>query len=258
MGVRVGPAAALAGDRAVALLYDAANGDLLCIMGYPFATLRTGAVIGLATRLLAREQARVVGMIGTGRNALSLLRAACAVRPVERIRVYSRNPERRAAFARQAQETLSRPVEAVPEAAAAADGADVVYVATDSATPALHADWLSPGVLVCSMGRPSELDASVYLAARRVVVGHKQHEEDYFGAAEYPHRLLDLVRAGQLAWDAVPELCDVVVGRAPGRSADDETIVFKESQGGFGDLAFANWVYARARERGLGQEWAAD
>jgi alanine dehydrogenase len=258
MGVRVGPAAALASDHATALLYDSENGNLLCIMGYSFGTLRTGATMGVATRLLAREDARTVAMIGTGRNALSLLRAACAVRLVERIRVYSRTPERREAFAHQAEAALARPVEAVSEAAAATRGADIVYVATDSRSPALHADWLTPGVFVATMGRPSEIDPSVYLAARRVVVGHKKHEENYYGAAEFPHRLLEVVRAGQLTWDAVPELCDVVVGHAPGRQATDETIVFKESQGGFGDLAFANWVYAQARQRGLGQEWAMD
>jgi alanine dehydrogenase len=262
MGLRAGPAAGLADPTGetthVALLFDSETGELLCIMGYPFGTLRTGATIGVATRYFARADARTVAMIGTGRNALSLLQAACHVRPIERVRVYSRNAERRGAFAARAEATLGVPVEAAPAPEAATADAAIVYVATDSLTPVLHADWLAPGVFVGSMGRPSELDPSVYLAAHQIVVGDKHHEKQYFDVGRYPHRLLDLVETGQVDWNAVHELCDVVVGRAPARTADDQVIVFKESQGGFGDVAFAGWVYARAREQGLGQEWAVE
>src|SRR5262249_29642282 len=159
-------------------LYDAESGDLLCIMGYPFATLRTGATVGVATDLLARPDACEVGMIGTGRNALSLLEAARQVRPVERIRVFSRNAERRAPFPEEPQSALGVPVDPAADAPAALRDAAIVYVATDSLTPALHADWLATGAFVASMGRPSELDPSVYLAAARVVVGHRKHEEE--------------------------------------------------------------------------------
>ncbi|HZS00907.1 MAG TPA: NAD(P)-binding domain-containing protein [Chloroflexota bacterium] len=260
MGVRLGPAAgfvdATGGDSMIALLWDSESGALLTVMAYPFSRLRTGGTIGVATELLARADSRTVGMIGTGRNALSLLQAACHVRPVERIRVHSRNAERREAFAARAQQALGVPVEATADAAAATREADIVYVATDALAPVLHADWLAPGAFVGSMGRPSEIDPSVYLAAQRIVVGHRKHEEEYFDVGRYPHQLLKLIEAGQLAWSDVHELCDVLVGRAPGRTAPDQLIIFKESQGGFGDIAFADLVYARARERGVGQEWA--
>jgi len=258
MGARVGPASGLAGIGATALLYDSENGALLCVMAYPFGTLRTGATIGLTTKFFACADARSVGMIGTGRNALSLLQAACHVRRINSIRVYSRNAERRAGFALRAQAILGLPVEAVSEAAAATRDAEIVYVATDSLTAVLFADWLSPGVFVASMGRPSEMDPSVYLRARQIVVGHKKHEEEYFDLGRYRHRLLELVKAGEIEWGSVKEMCDVVVGRVPGRTSQDEIIVFKESQGGFGDIAFANWVYDQARQKGLGQEWNLD
>jgi len=254
MGVRVGGAAGLAGAGMTGLLYDSEDGRLLSVMAYPFGTLRTGATIGLATRLLARPQARAVAMIGTGRNALGLLQAACHVCRLETIRIYSRSPERRAAFARKAEADLKLPVEAVSESAAAIRGADIVYIATDSLTPVLRAEWLSAGVFVASMGRPSEIDPSVYLAARRIVVGHKKHEQDYFDMGRYRHELLELVKAGKIDWGEVGELCDVVAGRAPGRASPEEIVVFKESQGGFGDIAFVKWVYERAREKGLGRE----
>jgi ornithine cyclodeaminase/alanine dehydrogenase-like protein (mu-crystallin family) len=255
MGVRVGPAGAMAGEHAIALLYDSENGDLLCVMAYPFGTLRTGATIGLATKFFARADAQVVAMIGTGRNALSLLQAACHVRPVKSIRIYSRNAERRVAFAQRAQVALGLPVESVSETQVATRGAEVVYVATDSLTPVLYADWLSAGVFVASMGRPSEIDPSVYLTADRIVVGHKKHEEGYFDLGQYRHQLLELVKDGKMDWASVHEMCDVVVGRGPARSSDEEIIVFKESQGGYGDIAFASWIYVQARKKGLGQEW---
>ena len=134
-------------------------------------------------------------------------------------------------------------------------GAEIVYVATDSLTPVLLADGLAPGTFVASMGRPSEIDPSVYLMAQRIVVGHKKHEEDYFDIGRYRHELLELVKAGRIEWGSVAEMCDIVVARARGRTSEDQIIVFKESQGGFGDIAFASWVYDQARQRGLGLEW---
>jgi alanine dehydrogenase len=255
MGVRFGPASALAGERAVALLYDSENGDLLCVMPYPSGTLRTGATIGLATKFFASADARTIAMIGTGRNALSLLQAARHVRLVKSVRVYSRNLERSTAFAENAQAALGLPVESVSEAEAATCGAEIVYVATNSLTPVLQANWLASGTFTASMGRPSEIDPSVYLTAQRIVVGHKGHEEGYFALGEYRHELLELVKAGKLDWGSVLEMCDVVAGRAPGRTSAEEIIVFKESGGGFGDVAFANWMYGEARKKGLGQEW---
>ena len=256
MGVRVGAAAGLGGGL-VALLWDSASGELLAIMAYPFGTLRTAATVGVATQLFARTDARVVGMVGSGRNALGLLRAARHVRPVERIRVYSRNPERRSAFAERAEQALGVPVEAVAETAAATRDADIVYVATDALEPVLHAGWLSPGTFVASMGRPGEIDPSVYLGADLIVVGDKTNELGYRDVGQYRHRLLELTEGGQLEWSGVREMWEVVVGRVAARTSPEQTIVFKESQGGTGDVAFAGWVYARARERGLGQEWSA-
>ncbi len=255
MGVRVGSAEALARGSHAALLFDSENGNLLSVMDYPFGTLRTGATIGVATQFFARSDAKSIGMIGTGRNALSLLEAACHVRPIKSIRVYSRSSERRTAFAQEAQKLLGLSVEPVSSTEATTRGVEIVYVATDSLTPVLQADGLSPGTFVAGMGRPSEIDPSVYLSADLIVVGHKEHEEGYHAVTLYPHHLLKLVQQGQLDWGSVREMCDVVVGRVPGRSSEKQIIIFKESGGGFGDIAFANWVYGQAREKGLGQEW---
>ena len=259
IGVRAGPAVGFP-DRAssgntVALLWDGTSGRLLSIMAYMFGTLRTGATIGLATRLFAREGARVAGMIGTGRNALSLLQAVCHVRRIEQALVYSRDADHRAAFAREAEAALGLPVQPVTSAEAAAKPADVLCVATNSLTPVVTADQISAGAFVAAMGRPSELDPSVYLGADRLVVGGKEQEEAYTEAKSYPHQLLQLVKDGRLDWASdVHELPEVVTGRFPARASANEVVVFKESQGGFGDVAFCSYVYEAARRKGLGTE----
>lgn len=258
-GIRAGPAVGFppgaSGRSTVALLWDATSGDLLSIMAYPFGTLRTGASIGVATRLFARQDAHVAAMLGTGRNALSLLRAVCHVRPIEQVRVYSRDAQHRTEFASRAQAALGIPVEATDSTAAATIGADVACVATSSLTPVVSADQLSPGVFLATMGRPSEIDPSIYLAADRIFVTHKEHEQEYLDIKNYPHQLLRLAQAGSIDWaSGVREVCEAVVGTVPARSADGETIVFKESAGGYGDVAFCAHVYREARSRGLGQE----
>ncbi|MFI5267633.1 MAG: ornithine cyclodeaminase family protein [Chloroflexota bacterium] len=258
-GVRAGPAVGFpegaTGRATVALLWDSTTGELLSIMAYTFGTLRTGASIGLATRLFARENAGVAAMLGTGRNAHSLRRAVCHVRPIEYIRVYSRDPERRAQFARRAQASLGVPVEAVVATETATIGAGVVCVATDSLVPVVTAEQLSPGVFLATMGRPSEIDPSIYLAAGRIVVTNKQHEHEYQDLKSYPHQLLKLVQAGRIDWTSgVHEISEVIAGRVPQRTSAEETIVFKESAGGYGDVAFCNYVYQQARERGIGAD----
>jgi ornithine cyclodeaminase/alanine dehydrogenase-like protein (mu-crystallin family) len=241
----------------VALLWSIDSGELLAIMGSYFGQLRTGAAMGVATKHLAPAEVRSVGLLGSGRNALSLLRGARAARPgIQRVRVCSPTAEHREAFAARAQADLGVPVEAVAEPQAAVDGAEVVLVATNALQPALLAEWLAPGAFVGAMGRPAELHPRVYRGADRIMVGHKQQERQ---GARYAHPLLELVKAGELDWDTdVTELSDVVAGKAPGRSSVGELVVFKESQGGYTDTAMAAWAYGRARELGIGQHWSLD
>jgi alanine dehydrogenase len=243
------------GDRSLALLFDLASGDLLSIMAYPFSILRTGATVGVATDLLAPADAATVGLLGTGRNALSLLQAACLTRPIERVRVYSRDRARREQFAARAAAALGVPVESAPDPRAATEGAAIVYAATDSPEPVIDATCVAPGALVVSMGQPSELAPSVYLAAGLVVVGNKRHEEASFRTSKSRHYLWELVNSGHLDWAALPELCELVADRPTEHTDPAQIVVFKESQGGIGDAALAGWVFAQAREQGLGREW---
>ena len=94
----------------LALLFGSPGGELLCCMAYPFAALRLAATVAIAIDLLATPKARRVGLLGTGQNALALLRGAMAVRPVTSVAAFSRRPEPRAAFAASASAVLGVPV----------------------------------------------------------------------------------------------------------------------------------------------------
>ena len=255
VGVRLGPAQGLGGDRMYAILFDTETGELLSIMGYPFGTLRTAANVALAAKYMARGDARVVGLFGAGRNALGLLEGVALVRKPAKVLVFSRDEERRRSFCANAREQLR--VEVVPAESPeqAVRGVDLVLTATNSLAALFPADWIEPGVHLSSMGKPSELGPDVYLKANRVVVGCKDHERDYFDRSA-PLPLEVLANNGKLSWEQVYEMGDVVSGRVKGREKREEVTLFRESQGGFGDMAFAAWIYEEAKRRGIGKEVA--
>lgn len=102
MGARLTKAAGFKSGGSLAVIYDADTGELLAVMSFPLGVLRTGAVVGLATEMLSRQNAEVVGLIGTGQNAIGLLQGVTCVRPVRKIiKVYSRDPGHRNRFAEQ-------------------------------------------------------------------------------------------------------------------------------------------------------------
>ena len=254
VGVRVGPNVSLGGgERMYALLFDASSGDLLSIMGYPFGTLRTAATIALAARHMAREDARQVGLFGVGRNALGILKGIASVRKLARVVVSSRDPERRKSFCERAMKELQMEIVPTGDAEAAVKKMDLILAATSSPAPLFPVEWVEPGAHISSMGKPSELGQDIFLKADRIVVGSREHERNYFDRSA-PHPLIELGGEGKLPWEKIPELGDVGCGRAAGRKSPKEITVFKESQGGFGDVAFATWVYEEARRRRLGRE----
>src|SRR5947208_10431796 len=108
-GLRV----SVTGGESLALLFEISSGDLLAIIGYPFSNLRIGATVGLAIERLATPKAKSIALIGSGRLAMPILEPAVTVRPIERVFVYSRHPESRESFARNASEKLKIPVSAV-------------------------------------------------------------------------------------------------------------------------------------------------
>ena len=248
-GLRV----SVTGGNALALLFEISSGNLLALMGYPFSNLRISATVGLAIDRFTDPRAKTIAMIGSGRLALPVLEPAIAVRQVERVVVYSRNADNREAFARKASEKLKVDIMPVTSAEQAIDRADFVLVSTNSPTAALLGKWLRPGVSVFGVGRPNEFDDDVYLRANLICVTSKTHELGYYDT-KLDQPLVRLSQQGTIAWSSVVEFCEVVSRRVVVSEKSTSRIVFRDSQGGYGDLALAAWAYEEARSRGLGQE----
>ena len=248
-GLRV----SVTGGESIALLFEISSGDLISVMGYPFSNLRISATVGLAIDRLSSPKTKSIALIGSGRLAMSILEPAVAVRSIAQVFVYSRNPENRESFARTASEKLKLPVTAVASPQAAIDETQIVLVSTNSPVAALLGQWLRPGLSVFGIGRPNEFDDDVYLRSNLICVTSKTHELGYYDT-KLDQPLIRLAQQGKVSWDDVAEFGDLLAGKILVPDASKSVIVFRDSQGGYGDLALAAWAYEEARRKGLGQE----
>ncbi|MEA2639975.1 MAG: hypothetical protein QOF51_1369 [Chloroflexota bacterium] len=249
MGVRVSTGAS---GSAFVALHELPSGRLLSVMGYPFSNLRLDACVAVGVEALARPGAARVGMLGAGSRALGLLRAICAVRPVQTVAVYSPTPAHRTSFAEEAAHALDLPVRAVDEPTAAVADADIVVVMTNALTPALHGAWLPADVLVVAAGQRSELDETVLLRAGLTVTTSLEQELGGPQATD-EWTLVRMTRSGALPRERIVELGEVITGRI---TPPTGITVFREAQGGFTDIALAALAYDRAVELGRGIAWA--
>lgn len=233
---------------ATVVLSDAVTGELLALIdGESLTALRTGAAGGVAARLLAAPEARVVALFGAGAQARAQLLAVAAVRPVEEIRVVTRSPEHGAALLQWAAKRpeLANARVSLQTADHAVPGAAIVITATSSPTPVFDGALLGAGTHVTAVGAftpdSRELDAATMRGATIFV--------DQRDAA--------LAEAGELAGMPpadVREIGAALAGRVPSRSAPDERTVFKSVGNAIQDLVVAAAIYERARELGLGEE----
>ncbi|MFL5102372.1 MAG: ornithine cyclodeaminase family protein [Xanthobacteraceae bacterium] len=234
------------------LLYAADGGGLLAMMEADLlGALRTGAASGLATKLMANPDARSLAVIGAGKQARTQAAAICAVRKIDRIRVYSPTREHRTAFAFVLADELGIETEPVDSGETCVDGADVVVTVTKSADPVCRAEWLKPGAHVNAAGANAadrrELDPEIVIrAALRVTDDRAQAQVE---AAEFR----DLVSAGRLAWSDIHELGDLLTGRVRGRSAASDITVYKSLGIALEDIAFAELIYRRALAAKVGR-----
>jgi ornithine cyclodeaminase/alanine dehydrogenase-like protein (mu-crystallin family) len=244
------------GVRYLVVLCQESDGEILAVLDAAYLTAaRTGATSGVATRYLARPDSQTVGVIGSGLEAETNLAAVAAVRQVRTVRVYSRNAERRAAFAGRASEALGIDVRAVDSPQAAVRDADVVVVATNTGTNgpvALRGEWLAEGQHVVSIGSTNpflrELDPATFERADRVVfdaVPEQVFEEsgDLMAVgAELRKRLRNA------------DLLAAVVGRGGIDRADSAVTLFKSVGTAAQDVAAAKVVYDIALAKGLGKD----
>jgi ornithine cyclodeaminase len=231
--------------QAVICVFDPENGTPLALMDGTFVTAaRTAAGSALATRLLAREDARVLAIIGTGVQARSHARALPRVRDFSEIRVAGRDAARVEAFAQE----LGPAARAAGSYEEAVRGADVVAATTHATEPVVRRDWLSPGVHVNSVGvNPAgrELDAETVADSLLVVESRES------ALAPPPSGAPEL--AGIDPGHVHAELGELVAGVKSGRTSSDQITLYKSVGVAVQDAAAAALVLAAARERSVGR-----
>jgi ornithine cyclodeaminase/alanine dehydrogenase-like protein (mu-crystallin family) len=228
--------------QALIALFDERTGTPLCVMDGTYITAaRTGAASAVATRALARENARVLAVLGAGVQGRSHVEAVTRVRDFAEVRVASRMGARAEALAADLD------ARAVASFEDAVRGADVVCCCTDSAEPVLRRDWLAPGAHVTSVGAAGggpELDRETVTAGLIVVESRVAFQPYPAGA----HELQGLEP------DEAAELGEVLAGTRPGRTSDDQVTVYKSMGHAVEDAAAARLVLERARAEGVGVE----
>ncbi len=238
------------------LVHDPDSGRVVCMMDAELLTaVRTGAASALATEYLARRDAHVVTVFGSGAQAWQQLAGVAQVRRVERAFVVSRSAERGRKFADDATEQFHFPVAFTPDGESAVTFADIICTATNSLEPLFDGSSIKPGTHINAIGsfrqEMRELD-SLTICASRVFVDHK--ESAMRGAGD----LMTPVLNGEFDWSLLSgELGDLVMGRNAGRMSEKEVTVFKSVGLAIQDAVVGGLVYDRAVELGLGQtvEW---
>jgi ornithine cyclodeaminase/alanine dehydrogenase-like protein (mu-crystallin family) len=239
------PKRGLDAHQGTVTLFSGETGEVRALMNASAITaIRTAAVSAVATRLLAREDASELAIVGSGVQGRSHIEAMRAVKPWESIRVASRTHEHAQALA---EETGAEAVESVEEAVR---GADVVVTATNSREPVLRHEWLKPGAHVNAVGssipKARELDTATIVASSLFV---DRRESTVNEAGDY----LVPFQEGAIGPDHIKaEIGEILTGAHPGRTAPDELTVFKSLGLAVEDLAAAEYVVRRAQETGIG------
>lgn len=235
------------------LLYRSSDGlPLATFEANHLGQIRTGAASGVGTKYMAREDASIAAIIGSGFQAETQLEAVATARKLREVRVWSRKPERREAFARRCSEKFRLNVMASVTARECVEGADIVVTATSSRQPVIESSWISPGTHVNAAGSnwaerrelPTELicDRGALIAVDSVEVGQIES-----GDLLIPQR-----ERGLPSLPAV-ELSDIVAGKRPGRTSADQITIFKSNGLAAEDVAVAGYIYEEALRRNLGE-----
>ena len=243
----------------IIMLFSVWDGEPLAILNDGHIQhMRVGATAGVAANYMARENATSVGMFGSGGMARTYLEAFAKVRKIDYCKVYSPTKAHREAYAAEMSDKLDINVIAVDSPDQVSEGTDIVAGCTDSAQPIIHPQYVTPGMHVTPVV-PKELPPAT-VEKFDVVVRHNNggaegffvgQDEEYSGL---PAGHFDSSYRGVDRSDS-PTLADLVSGKAPGRTSDDQLTCYYNVPGsGLQFAAVAYRTYQLAKEAGLGRE----
>jgi ornithine cyclodeaminase len=245
------PAIGKDAHQGAVMLFSRETGELLALMNASEITaIRTAAVSAVATRMLAREDAEQLGIVGAGVQARTHLAALSAVRPIKRAKVACRNIEHAEELAREMRPQFSFSIEPVRTNEEAVRGADVIVTATSSLEPVINKEWISPGAHVNAIGTHSpnsrEIDGAT-MAAAKIFVDRREsalnESGDYLLAAKE-----GLVNAESI----IGEIGELLVGTKTGRTSATDITLFKSLGLAIEDVVTADYLYQKARSQNAG------
>ncbi|WP_151475870.1 ornithine cyclodeaminase family protein [Streptomyces albicerus] len=243
----------LPSEMALLNLFDPRTGMPVAVVDATAITeMRTGALTALGARHLARPDAKVLGHIGARATSYWNVRLLDRIFDLDEIRVHSRRPESREAFAERLERDLGKPVIVTEDWKTCVEGADIVVEASrlERPEPLLKTEWIAPGALVVPYGTMSAVELTLTDIMDKIVVDDwGQCRSGPFGA------LRAHVESGRLSEATLHgELCEIVVGDKPGRERPDETTLFWHRGLSLSDIALGAAMLKKAEERGLGQK----
>lgn len=243
----------LPSEMAMLNLFDPRTGMPVAMIDATFITdARTGAVTALGARHLARRNSKVLGHIGARGTSYWNVRLLDSLFDFDEIRVHSRRPESRDAFAARLEKDLGKKIIVTPDWESCVRGADIVVEASrlDKPTPLLKTEWIKPGAFVVPYGTMSAVELSLTdIMSKLVVDDWTQCKGGMFGS------LRAHVEAGKLSAQTLhAELGDIVAGRKPGRQSDDETNLFWHRGLSLSDIALGHAIMKKAERMGIGQQ----
>lgn len=234
------------------LLFDAENGSLQAVLDATSITsIRTAAVSAVATKVLAREDADDLAILGSGVQARMHLQAIPLIRDVRRVRIWSRNKANALALChREQRERSAFAIEACDTAEEAVRGASIICAVTSSSEPVLRGQWVSPGAHVNAVGaatpRAREVDTEMVKRARLFV-------DSRAGGLNEAGDIMMPIQENAITPDhIVAELGEVIAGMCAGRRTASDTTLFKSLGLAVEDVAAAQLVYAAALDRSMG------
>lgn len=232
-------------------LFDGNNGTPRAVLdGMAITALRTGAVSGLATKLLARKDATSCAIFGAGVQGKTQLEAVCAVRDIENVFIYDTLPAASEKYAREMAEKLGLKIQVAETAREAIEKADIICTATISENPVFDDRDLAPGVHINAVGsyKPHVQEVPEEMVLRSsLYVDHRESVLEETGDLIIP------INKGLMTPShIIAEIGEVVAGKFPGRNTDDEITFFKSVGVAVQDLAAATITLQRAEELGIG------
>ena len=233
------------------LVFEAKHGALLALVDASSITaIRTAAVSGVATRLLARTDARSLAILGSGTQAKTHLAAMIEARPITSVRVWSRDAEHAKHFAEREARRYGLPITTAASAKDAVAGAAIICTTTSAREPILEGEWIPPGAHINAVGSSvaftRELDTAAVKNARLFV---DRRESTLNEAGDF----LIAKKEGAIGDDHIAgEIGELLLGEVEGRRTQDEITLFKSLGLSIEDLAAASHVYTKALDAGLG------